>query len=123
MITYNGFSTVGVGIIKKKFALTDFDLAKQDLYNNLHIRRGEKLMNPNFGTIIWGLLFEPLDDQTKSLIQDDINRIMSYDPRLQANNITINEQENGLQLIIELTYIPDNQTDVLIFNFDNNLIP
>jgi phage baseplate assembly protein W len=114
--TTSGFSTIGR---HRKFKLNNFELAKMDLYNHLHIKRGEKLMDPNFGTIIWGLLFEPLDNQTLTAIQDDINKILAYDPRLQANNVNITQQEHGIQLSIELTYIPDNQTDVLIFNFDN----
>jgi len=115
--TYQGFSTIGRF---HKFTVNDFELAKMDLYNYFNIKRGEKLMDPTFGTIIWGLLFEPLDNQTLSAIQDDVNKILAYDPRLQANNVTITQQDNGIQLSIELTYIPDNQTDVLIFNFDNN---
>ena len=49
-ITYKGFSTNNRS---KKFRVTDFELVKQDLINHFNIRKGEKLMNPNFGTIIW----------------------------------------------------------------------
>ena len=36
----------------KKFRLTDAELIKRDLLNHFAIRKGEKLENPNFGTII-----------------------------------------------------------------------
>ena len=55
--TYKGFSTIGQ---TGKFRLTDFDLVKQDIINNFQIRKGEKLMNPDFGTIIWNIIHEPL---------------------------------------------------------------
>ncbi len=63
MALYNGFSTLNGS---KKFKLTDFELVKQDLQNHFGIRKGEKLMNPEFGTIIWDLLFEPLNELKSS---------------------------------------------------------
>ena len=64
-IIYKGFSTYNRN---KKFSITDLDLIKQDLFNHFNIRRGEKLMNPNFGTIVWDLLFEPLTEEVPFLI-------------------------------------------------------
>lgn len=117
MTTYFGFSTIQR---QKKFTVTDFDLAKQDLYNYLNIRKGEKLGNPNFGTIIWGLLFEPLSPEIKTAIINDIQTIIGYDPRIAANKITISEFEHGIQIQLELRYVPTNQTEILQLRFDKN---
>jgi phage baseplate assembly protein W len=115
MATYIGFSTYNRD---RKFTLTDFELVRQDLFNHFAMRKGEKLMNPNFGTIIWDTLFEPLDETTKNLISQDIKRIINYDPRLAVDNIVITEYEHGIQLEIELRFILDNQIDQLILKFD-----
>jgi len=115
MIVYKGFSTVGR---RKKFRLTDFELAKQDLINHLHIKKGEKLMNPNFGTIIWGLLFEPMTPSIKTVIADDLKAIIGYDPRLQINSINITDFQHGIQVSIDLTFIPTNQVEQLKVAFD-----
>lgn len=115
MITYKGFSTYNR---YKKFRLTDFELAKQDLFNHFHIRKGEKLMNPNFGTIIWNVLFEPFTEEIKSAIKDDIKAVVSYDPRMRVGDVTVTEYDYGIQIDCELTYIPDNQTELLKFRFD-----
>jgi phage baseplate assembly protein W len=56
-IRYRGFSTIGQ---TKKYRLTDLELIKRDLLNHFAIRKGEKLMDPNFGSIIWNMIFEPL---------------------------------------------------------------
>lgn len=117
MATYFGFSTIGK---QKKFVLNDFDLAKQDLVNYLNIKKGEKLMNPDFGTIIWGLLFEPLSSEVKTAIINDITTIISYDPRIAANKIVISEFDHGIQVLLELTYIPTDQTETLKLTFDKN---
>lgn len=117
MSTYYGFSTIGK---KKKFAVNDFDLVKTDLYNYLNTRKGERVMNPDFGTIIWGLLFEPLTPEVKNAMMEDITSIVSYDPRIVTNQITLSEYEHGIQIMIELTYVETNQTDTLKLTFDKN---
>jgi phage baseplate assembly protein W len=116
MAIYRGFSTQGQS---KKFRATDAALIKQDLINHFNIRKGEKLMNPAFGTIIWSMLFEPLTNDTKEAIVTDITQIINYDPRVNVNNVTVNELDHGLQVIIDLTYINNNQSDVLLMNFNS----
>jgi phage baseplate assembly protein W len=115
-IRYKGFSTIGQ---VKKFRLTDLDLVKRDLLNHFSIRKGEKLMDPNFGSIIWNMIFEPMTADVKALIVDDIKRIINYDPRLQVNGVLIDELDVGLQVQIDLTFLPSNQTDSLKLQFDS----
>ena len=117
MITYRGFSTYNRF---KKFRLTDFELAKQDLFNHFHIRKGEKLMNPNFGTIIWNILFEPFTEEIKSAIVDDINKIVKYDPRIEVDSVEVTQFDHGLQVNLSLTYIPTDQTGLMKMRFDQN---
>ena len=113
---YRGFSTVGRN---KKFRITDLELVKQDLINHFYIRKGEKLMNPSFGTVIWNLLHEPLTEELKSVIIEDVNAIVSYDPRVAVDNVTVTEYQQGIQLEIELRYLQTNQADSLYLQFNN----
>lgn len=115
MSIYRGFSTVGQS---KKFRATDSALIKQDLINHFNIRKGEKLMNPNFGTIVWGLLFEPMTNDVKQAVVQDISQIVGYDPRVNVNDVTVNEFDHGLQILVNLTYVNNNQSDVLLLNFN-----
>jgi phage baseplate assembly protein W len=113
---YRGFSTVNR---KKKFRLTDFELVRRDLINHFYIRKGEKLMNPSFGTIIWNVLHEPLTDNLKSIITTDIKNIVSSDPRLAVDRVMITEYDQGLQIDLELRYVQTNQISLLNLQFDN----
>jgi phage baseplate assembly protein W len=115
-IMYRGFSTVGRN---RKFRLTDFELVKQDLINHFYIRKGEKLMNPNFGTIIWNVVHEPLTEDLKSVIVTDIKAIASYDPRISIDNVVITEYDQGIQVELQLRYVQTNQTNLLNLQFDN----
>ena len=115
MAIYKGFSTQGKS---KKFRLTDADLIKQDLINHFGIRKGEKLMQPNFGSIIWSMLFEPLTNEVKSEIVKDITSIINYDPRVNVDSVDVTQFEHGLQIVVGLTYINNNQSDLMFMNFD-----
>ena len=116
-ILYKGFSTVNRN---KKFRVTDVELVKQDLINHFSVRKGEKLMQPNFGSVIWSLLFEPLTDHLQQLIIDDVKRIVGYDPRMGLKNINITTQDHGIQVEVDLVYIPTDQTTSLNLQFDGN---
>lgn len=116
MIMYRGFSTVGRN---RKFRLTDFELVKQDLINHFYIRKGEKLMNPDFGTIIWNVVHEPLTEDLKSVIVTDIKAIAGYDPRISIDNVVITEYDQGIQVELQLRYVQTNQTNLLNLQFDN----
>ena len=114
---YKGFSTVNRS---KKYRITDIDLVKQDLINHFSVRKGEKLMQPNFGSIIWSMLFEPLAASLQQLIVDDVERIVGYDPRTALQNITITSQDQGIQIELDLLFLPTNQATNLSLQFDNN---
>ena len=113
--TYKGFSTLGSS---KNFRLTDFDLIKQDIFNHFNIRKGEKLMNPDFGTIIWNVLHEPFTEDLKSVITQDIRAIAGYDPRVSFDNIIVTEYDQGIQIELQLRYVLTNQTKVMLMNFN-----
>ena len=54
--TYKGFSSVSS---ISNYKIYDIDLVKQDIINHFYIRKGEKLENQGFGTVIRDILFEP----------------------------------------------------------------
>lgn len=112
---YRGFSTIDQD---KKFRLDDLELIKRDLLNHFAIRKGEKLMNPEFGSLIWNMLFEPLSADVKALIVEDIQRVVSYDPRCRVDNVIVDQFDYGLQIQLELTFLPDDLSDVLKLQFD-----
>lgn len=117
MATYLGFSTYNR---LRRFKLTDFELVRQDLFNHFQIRKGEKLMNPDFGTIIWNVIYEPFTESLRDMIVDDIKRVVGYDPRLAVENIIITEFTNGIFLELELRYLLTNETSTLSLQFDRD---
>ena len=118
-LRYKGFTTK---LPSNK--LYDMSLAKQDLLNHFYVRKGERLMNPDFGTIIWDLLFEPLTEELKTAITLNVEAIINHDPRVRAENVIVTTYDSGLQIECTLTYMPYNISESLQFRFDqaNGLI-
>lgn len=76
-------------------------------------------MNPNFGTIIWNVLHEPLTEDLKRVIITDIQSIAKYDPRVSFENVLVTEYDRGIQIELDLRYLQTNQSNVLNLLFDN----
>ena len=111
---FKGFSSRSE---RTNFKLYDFELIKQDLMNRLSVRKGERVENPAFGTIIYDALFEPLTEATRQLIIDDVTEQLNADPRLATNEIIVEEYEHGIAIQASLTYVPYNITEKLVFKF------
>jgi phage baseplate assembly protein W len=115
---YRGFSTVYSSSNNKVY---DNELVKQDLLNHFNIRKGEKVMDPNFGTIIWDALYEPLTDGLKEEIEADIRSILAAEPRITPMAVEISERDFGILLEITVTYNRTNQTENMRITFDRSL--
>ena len=116
-ITFKGFS---FRADQRNFKIYDFECAKQDLLNRLSVRKGERVENPEFGTIIYDLLFEPFTEALKEAVLDDITQNLNADPRITAEEILVTEADHGLSVQASLRYIPLDITEKLRFNFDEN---
>ena len=99
---FRGHSTVGRTFADTK--IYDIELVKQDLLNHFNIIKGEKLENPDFGTNIWPYLFDPLDDELKQSVLDDIDSIIAYDPRIELDKVEVNQYEHGLSIRVSVLY-------------------
>ena len=117
--TYKGFSTVA-GV--KSNQLYDLDIIKQDLINHFYTRKGERVMNPEFGSIIWDLLYEPLDESTKEDMIEDCKRIINSDPRVQMISTNLEEFENGIKIQINMNTLPFDKKINLQLDFEKETL-
>jgi phage baseplate assembly protein W len=116
---YKGFSTVDETTTNVK--LYDYELIKQDILNQFNTRKGERVMNPNFGSVIWDLIYEPLTPVVKQQISADIDRILSLDPRVVPTLVNIVEQDYGFLLELTLSYRGTDVSDSMILSFDKRV--
>jgi phage baseplate assembly protein W len=119
-IAYKGF---GSRAIRQKFKLYDIDLVKQDIMNAFNIKKGEKMENPEFGTIIWSMIYEPMNDNNIKVIEDDVIRILKADPRIEVKSIAVVPNEQGIRIEADLKYIEFDITEEMFIAFNRTDIP
>lgn len=129
MSTYNGFSTQqvdqqrklvrtgidgGVGTVTqqpylgKKFKLTDEQLVLRDFLNSFNIKQGDKVGQPEYGTTIWDLVFDPNVDATAAAIETEVRRLASQDARIVLNTVTPYFYDNGILIEVQMSFQPFN---------------
>ena len=92
-------------------------------WNNILITpKRSYIFDPEYGSNLYKLVFEPADDITKEKIQNEvIETIQRYDDRASIRNVTINflANQKGFQVNIDVAYKGDqSQLQVVI---DKNL--
>jgi len=121
MVTiFKGFNTVDQ--IRAPYTLTDVDLIKRDLLNEFYTKKGERVMRPNFGSIIWDLLMNPQDEFTERDVKEDIERIIAKHSRVDLVEITVFSSDKSIRADITLNYVLLESTDVLYLEFINDEI-
>lgn len=140
MALYSGFSTQRYNVTKdstvragvdggsgsitqpiqlgKKFKLVDEQLILQDFINALNISQGSKPGKPSYGTTLWTFAFEPNTPDMQFLLETEIRRVATQDPRLLLNAINAYPQENGILIELELAVSPFNNVQALQIYFD-----
>ena len=112
MRTFRGYSTVDK--THGNFKLYDIELVKRDLLNEFYTRKGERLMAPEFGSIVWDLLFDPMTPDIVDLIKTDSERIVNRDPRLQHLRTDVSESEHTITVAIQLRFRPTSTVEELV---------
>lgn len=119
MAIFKGFTTLDR--VKAPFTITDQELIKRDLMNEFFTKLGERVMRPNFGSIIWDLLMDPNDGDLVSAVTDDIERIVSKEKRVEYINSTVYVTDHSVSADVELRYLPFNTAESLYLLFEKQI--
>ena len=78
---------------------------KQAIVNLLLTNKGERLMNPKYGSDIRSYLFEPLDFGTAARVRESINYCISnFEPRISVVSLQVFPNFNDNGFTVEMTY-------------------
>lgn len=84
--------------------VTNESAINQALVSLFSTTKGERLFNPNYGSNIKRLLFEPLDTLTAERLADDIKLgIRIWEPRIELTElaITVDHDDSLYKILIE----------------------
>lgn len=114
---YRGFSSYEYQNTKS-FKINDIELVKLDILNHIFTRKGERVMMPRFGTRIPDLAFEPLDDITLMVLEEDLRYVINFDPRVSLIDMTItpDPDTNSVTASATLLYVELDMVDTLDLN-------
>jgi len=86
----------------------DFNAIKQSVRNLIVTIPGERFFNPNIGSRITTLLFEPLDFINASLVKSEIEyTINAFEPRVRLIEVIVDENydDNGYDVEVEFEVV------------------
>jgi len=98
-------------VVKDKAAIA------QAIQNLLFTRIGERVFQPNLGSRLLNLLFEPLDNATAALISLEIRQVLErYEPRIGVNSVNTypDSDENGFQVELSYSIVGRQDTPVAV---------
>ncbi len=115
-----GFSTVDK--VKAPYSLVDGDVIVRDLLNEFYTKKGERLMRPNFGSVIWDLLMNPNTRDLENLVRKDIERIIDKDPRAELLDLRIAVLEQGIKASVKIQTVPYGEENTLYLEYKDDII-
>jgi phage baseplate assembly protein W len=119
---YASGSVSGKGVFVQSY--TTETQAISNLRNLLLTSKGERYMQPNFGTNIRMMLFEPNDDILASLITDSLTEdITTWLPYIVLNDIRVNRQDNNIFISVSFRVTRTGANLVInIFATENTIV-
>lgn len=91
------------------------------IYLILHTKFGERVMRSEFGSNIYELLFEPLNENMKTYMSSTLkNSLIDNEPRINIKNLSLIQHDPALgrvDITIEFTLIETNVTKNLVLPF------
>tara|TARA_Y100000289_G_C3814085_1_gene95254 strand:+ start:77 stop:508 length:432 start_codon:yes stop_codon:yes gene_type:complete len=96
--------------------LTTFDQARSNLKNLLLTKKGERVLQPNFGSGLQDLLFEPIDDEFENKLVDTITESVStWLPYINIEDIDVNmndENKDNNRVGVEIKFKVGDSLDL-----------
>lgn len=112
-IYYLGFSTKNMTLPGSTPVQTNVDCVSTDILNHINTPLYSRPHMPSMGTRIPSLTFEQLDQETISIIEEDITKVINYDPRVQLKNLQIYAlpDQKTILALVTVAYIELNVVD------------
>lgn len=96
--------------------LTTFDQARSNLKNLLLTKKGERVLQPNFGSGLQDLLFEPIDEEFENKLVDTITESVStWLPYINIEDIDVNmndENKDNNRVGVEIKFKVGDSLDL-----------
>tara|TARA_S200002703_G_scaffold2466_2_gene3838 strand:+ start:4658 stop:5068 length:411 start_codon:yes stop_codon:yes gene_type:complete len=101
-------------------SLKNYESIKRSVRNIISTNKGERPLNPDFGSNVRSLLFEPDSDLIRiALEQEIIIQLRNFEPRIELVSVVVTntpEQIDSNELIVEIEFTPINSQETVTLN-------
>ncbi len=99
-------------VVKDIVRYTNEASVNRSIRNLLRTNRGERLYQPDIGSDLQQLLFEPMIESTGDLIRKFVqNTITNYEPRAKVLNVEVKAYEESNAYSVTIYYMLINRQD------------
>lgn len=89
----------------------DAQAVARSVRNLLSCKHYERLWNPDLGSNIETILFEPISATSKTLLENEVEGLIKkYEPRVSLKNVTVTPRPDNNAYSVSLTYYLENAT-------------
>ncbi|HAW79688.1 MAG TPA: hypothetical protein DCX27_08230 [Balneola sp.] len=101
-------------------SLKNFESIKRSVKNIISTNKGERPLNPDFGSDVRSLLFEPDSDLVRLAIEEEIEiQLSNFEPRIEVLSVTVSnssERIDNYDLNVIVEFSPLNSQQVVTLN-------
>lgn len=96
-------------------SIKNFESIKRSIRNIINTNKGERPLNPDFGSNVRALLFEPDSDLIRIALEDEIKiQLQNFEPRVEILNVLVSNSSDridnyDLNVIIEFSPLNSQQ--------------
>jgi hypothetical protein len=128
-VTYNDYAigiTLPIQITNTAFnqSFTTREQVSSNIKNLLLTKKGERLMQPEFGSGLQEILFEPIDEDTQLRIENEIEKTMSrWLPYIAIDEINVDisdnlRDNNTINVSLSFSVADNMDTDTVTFSLN-----
>lgn len=89
----------------------------RSIRNLLNTQQGERLYQPDVGSNVRKLLFEPIDDTTTDILASTIrDTLNAYEPRAKVLDVSVVPDEERNRYVVAVVYMLINKQDPISVN-------
>ena len=98
--------------------IKDIASVQNGIANIFQWRKGQRVLEPEFGTNIYQLLYEPINTSTATLIGEYLKTDLErWEPRIKIDKLIIDPREEENTYYIQVNYsVPALTNQILVFN-------
>lgn len=100
----NRFSDIDVQSENVSKVLYDRNAVRNAISNILKWKPYERILNPEFGNVLWNNVFEMIGHSTKSDIINQVKKMLAYEPRISVSNIDVSVSANNNTIEVSFVY-------------------